>query len=100
MNNSAEDRKTLTRCVLRLFVDDGGPNSRIALANVERLRRRFAPEACDVEIIDVRAHPELALEQGVYMTPALQILEPAPGATIFGNLSDEDPLRMLLTEGT
>jgi circadian clock protein KaiB len=86
------------RIVLRLFVTNGAPNSRIARENLERLRAA-APRAYafEVEEIDVAVNPQAALDHGIFLTPALQILEPSPGGLIYGNLSDETALWKLLT---
>jgi len=42
--------------------------------------------------VDVLVDPRAAIEHGVYLTPALQIIEPGPSRFVYGNLSDEDAL--------
>lgn len=86
------------RIVLRLFVTQGAPNSRIARENLAQIRGA-APSGdfFEVEEIDVASNPQTALDHGIFLTPALQIVEPAPGGLIYGNLSDESVFWKLLT---
>ncbi|MDX9752978.1 MAG: circadian clock KaiB family protein [bacterium] len=78
------------RWVVRLFVTGDAPNSRIAKDNLKRLRARYGDCPFEIEIIDINQDAQTALDHCIFMTPALQIVEPKPGGFIFGNLSDED----------
>lgn len=84
--------------VLRLFVAGEAPNSRIARDNLRRFQEQADDTVFDVEIVDVLEHPQVALESGVFVTPALQIVEPSPGRLVFGNLSNQEILSALFTE--
>jgi circadian clock protein KaiB len=86
------------RFVIRLFVTGDAPNSRIARENLRRIRQRLAEHEFDVDVVDVNDDPQAALEHGVFVTPALQVVEPEPGALVFGNLSDPDALKTLFPE--
>ncbi len=99
MANSNGNRNCIaTRYMVRLFVAGDAPNSRVARENLRRLRERVGECEFDIEIIDVLKNPQAALEHGVYVTPALQIIEPGPGTLVFGNLSDHETLQTLFPE--
>lgn len=84
------------RYVMRLFVSGNAPNSRLARENLDRFQASFPEYEFEIEIIDLNTQPALALENGVFITPTLQILEPAPGGMIYGNLSDGQVLARVL----
>lgn len=83
-------------CSVRLFVAGEAPNSRLAKQNLRLLREKMNGCAFEIEVVDVDTDPHAALAHGVFVTPALQILAPPPGAFVFGNLSDHDTLLKLL----
>lgn len=85
--------------VIRLFVAGNAPNSRLARENLDRFQASFPEHEFKVEIIDLDTQPELALENGVFITPTLVVLEPAPGGMIYGNLSDQKVLAQVLRVG-
>lgn len=87
-----------TRYVLRLYVAGDAPNSRIARENLRRLQERLSHCAFEIEIVDVLARTDIALARGIFVTPALEVLAPAPGALIYGNLSQSEKLRALFPE--
>lgn len=88
------DKKT--RYALRLYVAGNAPNSRIARDNLKRLQARYPEYEFAVEVIDLYQNPGLALEHGVFVSPALQILEPGSGSIVYGNLSEERILEQAL----
>ncbi len=96
MPAEAASRSEGKRYVLRLFVAGNAPNSRMAKANLERFCERLAGADVEIQVIDVLVDPQAAVEQGVFLTPALQILEPRPGRLVYGNLSDDDVLGSVL----
>jgi circadian clock protein KaiB len=81
------------RIVLRLFVAGDAPHSRIAKENLQRFRERAADCEFEVEVVNVLENPQIMLDLGIYLTPALQVIEPKPGGLIYGNLSDDRTLR-------
>lgn len=97
---SRPPHKQCQRYVIRLFVAGNAPNSRLARQNLERFQASFPDYEFEVEIIDVDTRPELAMENSIFITPTLQILEPAPGGMIYGNLSDEKILARVLRVGS
>lgn len=76
----------------RLFVAGGTPNSTQALANLNALCRGHMPDRHEIEVVDVLARPELALAEGIFMTPMLIVLEPLPQRRIAGTLSNRHVL--------
>jgi len=71
---------------LRLYVTGSAPNSQAALTNVRALRATL--QFAELEVIDVLAWPELALDDDVLVTPTLVKLSPRPTCRIVGDLSD------------
>ncbi|MEO7433273.1 MAG: circadian clock KaiB family protein [Dokdonella sp.] len=72
----------------RLYVADDVPNSAEAIANLAAMCDQHLPGRHEVEIVDVFKHPQRALADGIFMTPALIKLFPAPVRKIAGTLSD------------
>ena len=100
MSNKVPPRTSaIFRCVARLFVCGDALNSRRARENLQRLREMFPHVEFKVEVIDVGETPQRALDQGIFVNPALQVLEPAPGMLIYGDLSDLKPLEALFPKG-
>jgi len=84
------------RYSLRLFVAGNAPNSRIARKNLEHLLAKHPEHEFEVEVVDLNVQPEVALDQGVFISPALQILEPNSGGIVYGNLSQKEVLEKVL----
>ena len=80
---------------LRLFVTGNAPNSRIAQQNLRKLCERYPDRVFNILVVDVADNPQAALENNIYLTPALQIIEPEPGTIIFGNLNNKETLESL-----
>jgi circadian clock protein KaiB len=100
MSNNAPTRTpTNHRCSARLFVCGDAPNSRKARNNLQRLRETLDHVEFEVEVIDVEKTPQAALDQGIFVNPALQVIEPAPGMLIYGDLSDLTALQGLYPNG-
>lgn len=71
----------------RLYVAGNTPNSREARVNLNALCRKHLNGRYKIEIVDVARHPNRALTDGIYMTPALLKLGPSPVCMIVGSLS-------------
>jgi circadian clock protein KaiB len=71
---------------LRLYVTGSAPNSLAALTNVRALRATL--QLAELEVIDVLAWPERALDDDVLVTPTLIKLSPPPARRLVGDLSD------------
>lgn len=81
---------------LRLFVAGNATNSRIARENLDQLLAKYPEHEFEIAVVDLNLEPELALDQGVFISPALQILEPTSGGVIYGNLSQTEVLEKVL----
>ena len=90
-DRNATTKSGLAHYKVRLFIAGDAPNSRMARENLYRLQKQMAAKF-HVEVVDVLKDPRAALDGGIFVTPALQVLEPGPGALIFGNSSDDQAL--------
>jgi len=75
--------------VFRLYLAEGAPNSVRALANLYAICRKHFPECHRIEVIDVLKEPLRALAEGIFVTPTVVKLFPAPEQQIIGDLSQE-----------
>jgi circadian clock protein KaiB len=71
----------------RLFVAGDAFNSAQAVANLGELCRAHLAGRHEIEIIDVFRDPKRALADGVFLTPTLVKLAPAPVRRIVGTLA-------------
>ena len=76
-----------THYKFRLYVAGAAPNSVQAIANLTALCQAYVPKRHKIEIVDVLREPKRALVDGIFMTPALVKLAPAPVLRIVGTLS-------------
>ena len=77
---------------LRLYVAGDAQNSVQAVANLGVFCRTYLPDQCEIEVVNVFQAPERALADGIFMTPALIKLTPAPIQRVVGTLSQTQPL--------
>lgn len=80
----------------RLYVADDALNSARAVSNLTALCRENLPGRHEIEIVDVFRHPELALAEGIFMTPTLVRLSPSPVRRIVGSLSQTEAVLQAL----
>ena len=71
----------------RLYVAGDALNSAQALANLTALCREHLPDRHEIEVVNVFREPQRALADGIFMTPMLVKLAPAPTRRIVGTLS-------------
>lgn len=76
-----------TRFKFRLYVADGTPNSARAMVNLRALCGTHLAGRHEIEVVDVFHHPKRALADGIFMTPMLVKLAPAPVRHIVGTLN-------------
>jgi circadian clock protein KaiB len=76
----------------RLYVAGDAPNSAQALANITAFCRMHLADRHELEVVNVFREPKRALTDGVFMTPTLVKVSPAPSRTVVGTLSDPGPL--------
>ena len=75
---------------LQLFVAGDAQNSTQAIANLAALCQTHLADRYELEIVDVFRDPKRALAEGIFMTPTLRKLAPAPVRTIVGTLSQTE----------
>lgn len=80
----------------RLYVAGDTPNSARAIANLAALCRAHLPDRHETEVVDVFREPKRALADGIFMTPMLVKLAPAPVRKIAGTLSQTQPVLQAL----
>jgi circadian clock protein KaiB len=83
--NPAGNRPTAFR--FQLYVAGDAQNSMQAIANLRALCRTHLHDQYEIEIVDVFLAPKRALAEGIFMTPTLLKLAPAPVRKIVGTLS-------------
>jgi circadian clock protein KaiB len=76
----------------RLYVSGNSLNSTQARTNLGALCRKHLAGQYKIEVVDVDRHPDRALLDGIYMTPALLKLAPSPVRMIVGVLNDAEAL--------
>jgi len=74
----------------RLYVAGEGPNSLLAISNLNRLCEGMAPQPEGIEVVDVFAHPDEALQESILITPTLLLSIGETTRRIVGNLSQPD----------
>ena len=76
----------------RLYVAGDTPNSAQAKVNLSALCRKYLVGRYKIEVVDVFRHPDRALLDGIFMTPALVKLAPSPMRMIVGTLNGSQSL--------
>ena len=59
-------------CSLKLYVSGPSPRTDVAVANLHRLRAYCRRPSCEIVIVDVTEHPELAEAAHILATPTLE----------------------------
>lgn len=85
--------------VFRLFVAGAELHSMKAKENLEKLCASRIREPFEIEIVDVLESYKVALENKIFLTPALIMVSPAPAVTIFGNLNETEKVIRALRLG-
>ena len=67
-----------------------------AIANAKAICAGHFESRCDLEIIDLLAHPLRALADEIIVTPTLIKLLPLPVQRVVGNLSDTSQVLLAL----
>lgn len=85
--------KRTGRWALRLYVSGVSAQSTAAIENVRRICDEDLAGQADVEIVDVRADPARAAEDGVVTAPTLVRRQPEPVRLVVGDLADLQRVR-------
>jgi circadian clock protein KaiB len=100
MSLSPARKGSVGRLEVRLYVAGDGPNSAAAVANLRVVVAELAYPPDTIEIVDVLQAPERGLSDGVFVTPMLVRVSPAPERRVLGNLSDRAILLSVLSSRT
>lgn len=73
---------------LDLYVTGTTPNSVRAVGNLRRICEQHLSDACEMRVIDLYMHPELAARENVIAAPTLVKHRPPPVRRLVGDLSD------------
>ncbi len=84
-----------TRVQLRLYIAGRSIYATTAQQNIESYARATGIEY-DLEVVDLRIHPERAPENSIVVTPTLVRLSPPPRAMLIGDLADQTKLAAAL----
>lgn len=77
------------KLVLRLYVTGSTPKSVRAIENIRVICDRKLSGRCELEVIDLREHPEHARPEQIVATPTLVKKLPLPVRRLIGDLSDQ-----------
>ena len=73
---------------LRLFTAGKSQESVEAIENLNKIKTDHLPDNSEIQIIDIKKNPELALANMVVVVPMLIMESPEPKVTIIGSLRD------------
>jgi circadian clock protein KaiB len=74
--------------VLRLYVNDATPKSRLAVENIKRVCEVHLDGRYDLEVIDIHKQANLARDEQIIAVPTLIKKLPAPLQRLVGDMSD------------
>src|SRR6187402_3300160 len=74
--------------VLRLYVNDATPKSRLAVENIKRVCETHLDGRYDLEVIDIHKQAKLARDEQIIAVPTLIKKLPAPLQRLVGDMSD------------
>jgi len=80
----------------QLYVAGDTQNSALAVANLNVLCHDHLLDRHEIEIVDVFREPMRALAEGIFMTPTLVKLTPAPVKKIVGTLNQMQTVLLAL----
>jgi circadian clock protein KaiB len=82
--------------ILRLYVSLGNPNSSRAIHQVRKVCAEYLVDRHELEIIDIRQHPELLEQDKIFATPTLVKAYPAPVRKLVGDMPNIEELVIYL----
>jgi circadian clock protein KaiB len=82
--------------VLRLYVAGDTLKSRLTIANLKDICQKNLKGKCNVEIIDLNNHPDIAVDKNISAIPTLIKELPQPVRTIIGDLASKEKVLVAL----
>ncbi len=86
----------MNRLSLTLFVTGDTPRTNKAIDNLHLLQRDYLGLECEITVVDVLEHPDLAEESRIFATPTLIKTYPPPVRRVVGDLSDIEKVAAIL----
>lgn len=86
------------KIVLRLFVAGATTRSAQAIEAVRKICSEDLKGMCDLQVIDIYQHPELAAYEQIIAVPTLIKKTPIPLRKFIGDISRRDRILSALTE--
>lgn len=84
---------------LTLYVAGQTPKSLAAIQNLQKIVAEQGESRYEVDVIDLREHPQLAREHNIVAIPTLVRSLPVPVQKIIGDLSDREKVLVHLKVG-
>ena len=82
--------------VLRLYVAGDTLKSRLTIANLKDICQKNLKGKCNVEIVDLDRHPDIAVDKNISALPTLIKELPVPVRTIIGDLASKEKVLVAL----
>jgi circadian clock protein KaiB len=71
---------------MRLYIAGETESSRHAVSNLRDICDEYLKDRCEIEVIDLRKHPELAAKDQIFAIPTLVKELPLPVRKMIGDL--------------
>jgi circadian clock protein KaiB len=78
--------------VLKLYVAGKGEKTEKTSLLLKRICHDYLGGQCEIEIIDIKENPQIAVRDNIMATPCLSKIEPEPAKRIIGELTDRKKL--------
>jgi circadian clock protein KaiB len=75
---------------MRLYIAGETPRARVALDNLKKVCYQHLRDRCNIVIIDLSKHPDLAVKNEITAIPTLVKELPEPVRTLIGDLSSTE----------
>ena len=72
----------------RLYINGDTSKSHDAISNLEAVCEKYFKNRCNIEVIDLEKHPEIASAEQIIATPTLRITVPPLLTKMVGDLSN------------
>jgi circadian clock protein KaiB len=71
---------------MRLYIAGETETSKHAIRNLEDICDEYLKDRCEIEVVDLRKHPELAAKKEIFAIPTLVKELPLPVRKLIGDL--------------
>lgn len=86
----------MQKSFLTLYIAGRSAHSQRAVQNLSRICSELLAGQCEIQIVDVLAHPERAEQDKILATPTLIRTDPPPIRRVIGDLADLDRVIAIL----